>query len=107
MIDFDRFWAEAGCWPGLNREETEAQRGQLEVWLQSHPNARSRFDTTVVPGVNSQPRVTGKQIAAWERKHGVRLPEVLREAFARQDGGFVRENALRILPLAEIVNPDE
>jgi len=107
MIDFDRFWAEAGCVPGLSRDDTKAQLGQMEAWLQSLPGASGQFDMSLVPGMNPGPGVSSEQIAAWESEHGVRLPEVLREALARQDGGFVRETQFRILPLAEIDNPDD
>src|SRR5260221_13222498 len=99
MIDFDRFWAQPGCGPGLSREETEAPFGQMGAWLQSLPGATGKFDMSLVPGMNPGPGVSAQQIAAWEREHAVRLPEVLRQALAPQDGGFGRETGFRILPL--------
>lgn len=107
MIDFDQFWAEAGIWPGLNREDTEAERAQLEVWLQSHPEARDEFDESLQSNNDVLPGVTDEQIATWESEHDVRLPEVLRQGLARQNGGFVRDNPIRVLPLAEIEPLDD
>jgi hypothetical protein len=65
-------------------------------------------DPGTLPGMTeeqTQPGVSDEQIAAWERDRGVRLPDVLREALRRQNGGFVgdEETGCRILPLDRIV----
>jgi hypothetical protein len=107
MIDFDRFWAEPGSFPGMTREQAEAQLRQMGAWLESLPGASGKFDMSMVPGLTAAPGVTDEQIAAWESEHGVSLPQVLRQALMRRNGGFVRETQFRILPLEEIDNPDE
>ena len=107
MIDFDRFWAEPGSFPGMTREQAEAQLRQMGAWLESMPGAIGKFDMSMVPGMTAAPGVTGEQIATWESDHGVPLPLVLREALMRRNGGFVRETQFRILPLEEIDIPDE
>jgi hypothetical protein len=107
MIDFDRFWAEPGSFPGMAREQAEAQLRQMGAWLESMPGASGKFDMSMVPGMTAAPGVTGQQIAAWESEHGVALPEILRDALTRRNGGYVRETQFRILPLEEIDNPDE
>lgn len=78
----------------------------MGAWLTSIPGAVGQFDKSLVPGLAVGPGLTGQQIAAWENQHGVRLPELLRSALSRQDGGFVRGTQFRILALAEITNPD-
>jgi hypothetical protein len=57
----------------------------------------------------SQPGVSDEQIAAWEHKQGLRLPDVLREALRRQNGGFVgdEQNGLIIQQLDRIVPMEE
>ena len=86
MIDFERFWAAGG--PGgfgeLPDDEFEAD-GFEEVH----------------PGVDSE------TIRAWEAEHRVTLPELLRNALAIQNGGFVRNAPMEILPLEEIAPVDE
>jgi hypothetical protein len=92
MIDYDRFWADPDCLPGMTRDQTEkALREQLGEMFEAYMAKRQ-------PG----PGVTPAQIKAWESQRRVRLPEVLRQALARQDGGHVRGTFFRILPLAEI-----
>ncbi len=83
MIDYDLFWAK--------------------------PAAVIQPPTTHVPGLTPGPGRTEEQFADWEQAYGVRFPEVLRQAFARQDGGFVGENEtwFRVLPLDEIDYVDE
>jgi hypothetical protein len=93
MIDYDRFWAEAGCLPGMTSEQTEKCLRQQLGGI-----GFDAFMAERMPG----PAVTAAQIEAWEADRGVRLPEVLRHAFSRQDGGYVRGSQFRILPLAEI-----
>jgi hypothetical protein len=51
--------------------------------------------------------VTPEQIEAWEAEAGVRLPDVLRQALARQNGGYVIDTQFRILPLEKMVTPDD
>jgi hypothetical protein len=106
MIDFNRFWAERGCGPGMSREQTEEYLAQMGTWLQSLPGASGKFDASLIPGMNPGPGVKDAQLADWERGRGVCFPQVLRQAFAQQDGGFVRETQFRILPLDEIENPE-
>jgi hypothetical protein len=104
VIDFERFWAEPGI-PGMSRDQAEAQLRQMGTWLESLPGASGKFDMAQVPGMTTRPGVTAEQIADWEKAHRVRLPEVLRQALARQNGGFVRETRFQILPLEKIQNP--
>jgi tetratricopeptide (TPR) repeat protein len=54
-----------------------------------------------------RPGVDQEVVQTWERKHGVRLPELLRLALARQNGGYVFDSQLQILPLQEIRTPDD
>jgi hypothetical protein len=105
MIDFDRFWAEAGCLPGLGKEETEAQLRQMAAYFGQFGSGSP--DLTGVPGLNPGAGVTGERLDTWEHENGVRLPDVLRQALQRQDGGYLRDSQFRILPLAEIAVPDE
>jgi len=89
----------------LGQEESEAYMQQLaEHYV---PFDGSLFDSSLDPMFTPGPGVTEEQIAAWEAERGVRLPDVLRQALALQDGGYVRETALRVLALAEIRPPDE
>jgi hypothetical protein len=104
MIDFNRFWAEEGCLPGMSKAQSEAYVRDLA----SEQGVTAEELSKSFPHLSRKrrPGVTTENIRNWERKRGVRLPEVLREAFARQDGGFVRETTFRILPLAKIAPPD-
>jgi hypothetical protein len=104
MIDFDQFWAEPGCLPGISKEQSEAYLRQL---VDQYGPGAAAFDPSVDSMLHPGPGLTTEQIAAWESEHGVQLPEVLRQAFARQNGGFVYDTHLRILPLEEIANPDD
>jgi hypothetical protein len=104
MIDFDQFWAEPGCLPGISKEQSEAYLRQL---VDQYGPGAAAFDPTVDSMLHPGPGLTAEQIAEWESEHGVRLPVILREAFARQNGGFVYDTHLRILPLEEIAKPDE
>jgi hypothetical protein len=54
-----------------------------------------------------QPGVTAADIAEWEDQHGLTLPKLLRELLALQDGGMVQHEPIRVLPLDEMVPPDE
>jgi SMI1 / KNR4 family (SUKH-1) len=99
MIDFDRFWEEPGCLPGMSKDETEAQVQQMAAML-------GQTDYDMPEGTEPGPAVTTEQIEAWQRARGVRLPEALRHAMATQDGGYVRDSHFRVLPLDEIANPD-
>jgi len=93
MIDYDRFWAEAGCMPGMTREQTEKYLRQQLGGIEFEAVMGKR-----TPG----PAVTAAQIEAWEGQRGVRLPEVLRQALGQHNGGYVRGTQFRILQLAEI-----
>ena len=91
----------------MTREQAEAQLGEMGAWLQSMPGASGKFDISLVPGMTAAPGVTGDEIAGWEGEHGVPLPQVLRDALSRQNGGFVRDSEFRVLPLSEIERPDD
>jgi SMI1 / KNR4 family (SUKH-1) len=104
MIDFNQFWAEPGCLPGMSPEETQAFVQQMAAHFQ--PQGGASFDPTG-DLINPGPGLTADQISTWEGERGVRLPDVLRQAFAKQNGGFVLNTQLRILPLEEIANPDD
>jgi hypothetical protein len=105
MIDFDHFWMEAGCMPGLSKGETEAQLRQLKAHYGNIEGLLAGIQNR--PGMEPRPGVTAQQIEDWERERGVRLPDVLRQAMARQNGGYVYRSHIRILPLAQIANPEE
>jgi hypothetical protein len=109
MIDFTRFWAEAGCAPGLNREETEALLRQLAERYGQPSGSPVSFDsyTELAPGMSPGAGITADRAAEWEGTHGVVLPVVLRQALAVQDGGYMRDTHFRILPLDEIDIPDD
>jgi hypothetical protein len=97
MIDYGRFWAEAGCLPGMTRLQTENYlKSQLGA-----PASGSGFEARM-PHHTPGPGATSAQVEEWERRRAVRLPEVLRLALGRQNGGYVRGTQFRILPLAEI-----
>ena len=100
MIDFNQFWAEPGCAPGMSKEGTEAY---LEQKMGGMPLAALVPEGMFEPG----PGVTAEEIAAWEQERGVRLPDVLRQALARQNGGYVRDNQFRVFPLEEMIPPDD
>ncbi|HLW67131.1 MAG TPA: SMI1/KNR4 family protein [Gemmataceae bacterium] len=103
MIDFDQFWAEPGCFPGMGAEETKAYMQQLAE--QFGPQGAAAFNPTSDPMLNPRPGLSPEEIAAWESERGVQLPAVLREVYARQNGGFVYDTHLRLLPLEEIASP--
>ncbi len=98
MIDYDRFWAEPGAAPGMTEAETLQYLEQLAPWAQETGIPLEALTGGLRPG----PGVTDEQVAAWEGERGVRLPEVLREALRRQDGGYVRNCHVRVLPLDQI-----
>ncbi len=85
MIDFDRFWTDSNFPPGYEEEY-------------GPPDAA---DAKAPPGI------TAEEIAAWEREHGVTLPEPLCTALGLRDGGYVRNTSIAISPLAEIVPVDD
>jgi hypothetical protein len=105
MIDFDQFWAEAGCAPGLSKEETEAQLRQMAAFFGQFGSGTP--GPSAFPGLSPGPGVTAEQLDAWDHEHGVRLPDILRHALQRQDGGYLRDNRFRIFSLAEMAPPDE
>ena len=61
------------------------------------------------PGIRKKIRsgVLREDIETWERKRGVRLPDVLRSALAKQNGGYLFESQIEILPLQRICKPGE
>jgi hypothetical protein len=80
MIDFDRFWMK-----GNSPYEDESAGAEGEV-----------------------PRgVTAQEILSWEREYGVTLPEPIRTALSRRNGGFVRNAPIAVLPLDQIVPVDD
>jgi hypothetical protein len=105
MLDFDTFWAEAGCLPGLSREQTEDQLRQMAAYFGQFVSGTP--DLSDSPGLNPGPGLTAEQLDAWEQENGVRLPDALRHALQRQDGGYLRDNRFRIYSLAEFRRPDE
>jgi hypothetical protein len=99
MIDYDRFWTERGTSPGTS--------SGIPTITFPPPAGFRPFDPLDIPGMNPGPGRTPEQIAECERELGVRLPEVLRQAYARQDGGFVRDTEFRVFPLDEIAAPED
>ena len=87
MIDFGRFWLDGG----RDYDEFEAEEC-IDV---------DEMEAETPPGVSD------KQIAAWEKRHGVKLPELLRSALAIRNGGSVRNTSLDILPLEQMAPVDE
>lgn len=87
MIDFERFWMEGG------RDDDEFEEEECVD--------EDELDAEAPPGVSD------KQIAAWEKKHRVKLPEVLRKALAMQNGGSVRNTSIDVLPLEQMAPVDE
>src|SRR4029078_12300655 len=51
--------------------------------------------------------VSEKQLEAWEKKNGVRLPKVLREALTVRNGGQIRHNDFTLLPLEEFAGLEQ
>lgn len=86
MIDFKRFWMDGGRYDGDFEDDDEI--------------ANQTGDET-------PPGLSKKQIAAWEKKHGVKLPEVLRKALAIRNGGCVRNSSIDVLPLEQIEPVDD
>jgi SMI1 / KNR4 family (SUKH-1) len=77
MINFDKFWDESG----------------------EHDDDYAAYGRDPEP---PQPGVTANEIQTWEQTHGVALPQALREALVRQNGGVVRYSSVRIQSLANI-----
>ncbi len=52
MIDFDRFWHEPGCKPGLSKEETEQQQAAgmaMFMQMRERPHAEHPLDPAGMP----------------------------------------------------------
>lgn len=81
MADFDRFWSE-----------------------RNSPYDDEDPDAT---GPEPPPGATEGEIVAWERAHGVTLPEPIRTALGLRDGGYVRNATIQVLPLDQIVPVDD
>jgi hypothetical protein len=104
MIDFDRFWADPGAAPGMTEAETLQHLEQMASWAQQQGiPLEALYSKSLYPGEG----VTDEQVAAWEAERGVRLPEVLREALRRQNGGYVRNCHVRVLPLDQMCPGDD
>jgi len=86
----------------MSKEETEAYLKRAQE-MSGMPLAALVPEGALDPGAG----VTAEEITAWEQEHGVRLPDVLRQALARQNGGYVRDSQFRVWPLEEIVPPDD
>lgn len=82
MIDFQRFWMDGGREYDDLEEEERVDEDELEA--------------EAPPGASEQ------QIAAWEKKHRVKLPELLRKALAVRNGGSVRNTSIDVLPLDQM-----
>jgi SMI1 / KNR4 family (SUKH-1) len=99
MLDPKRFWAEsAGAMPG----DPTSQLGQLQAM---YMQLGQQTDTTgsEFGGIwPSEQGVTSEQMAAWEKKHCVKLPELFREVFRQQNGGGVRDSEVFINALGGI-----
>jgi hypothetical protein len=54
-----------------------------------------------------RPGITQEKVAAWEARHGVALPKVLRAALKRQNGGLVRYSTVRVLPLEKMAPAED
>src|SRR5690348_6083710 len=87
MIDFEHFWMEGGRDYDDIEEEECVDEDELEA--------------------EAPPGASEKQIAAWEKKHRVKLPELLRKALAIQNGGSVRNASIDVLPLEQMAPVDE
>jgi hypothetical protein len=109
MIDYDHFWAKPGSVPGMSGEDSREHLEMSAAALQQSLGIPGAFDWSMIPGMNPGPGRTPEQIAECERELSVRLPEVLRQAYARQDGGYVldTEFPFRVYPLDEIDTPDD
>ncbi len=86
MIDFERFWMDGG------RDYDEFEEECVD---------EDAIEAEMPPGVSD------KQIAAWEKRHGVKLPDLLRKSLAIRNGGSVRNTSLDILPLEQMAPVDE
>lgn len=86
MIDFERFWMDGGRDYDDIEEEECVDEDELDA---------------------EAPGVSDKQFAAWEKKHRVKLPELLRQALAIQNGGSVRNTSIDVLPLEQMAPVDE
>jgi hypothetical protein len=84
MIDFNKFWV-IGNSPYADDDGESPEEG----------------DSFVPPGVSAD------EILNWEQFHGVSLPEPIRTALCRRNGGFVRSAPIQILPLNEMVPVDD
>jgi hypothetical protein len=81
MIDFDRFW--------MDRPDPYADEDADEAVAEAPPG------------------VTAEEIRAWEEEHGVTLPEPIRAALGRRNGGAVRNTTIEVLPLDRIAPVDD
>jgi len=86
----------------MSKEETEAYLKRAQE-MSGMPLAALVPEGALDPG----PGVTAEEIAAWEQERGVRLPDVLRQALARQNGGYVRDSQFRVWPLEAMIPPDD
>jgi hypothetical protein len=59
------------------------------------------------PGAEIGPPVTEDEVHAWEQKRGVKLPEVLKQAYGQQSGGYVLGTDICLLPLHEVEPVEE
>ncbi|HUY89063.1 MAG TPA: SMI1/KNR4 family protein [Pirellulales bacterium] len=87
MIDFQRFWMDGG------REYDDLEDDE-------------DFDEEAADA-EAPPGVSENQIAAWEKKQGVKLPELLRTALGLRNGGCVRNTSIEVLPLEQMQPVDE
>jgi hypothetical protein len=90
----------------MGREESEEYMAQMQAMFQAQ-GAQVMGPSSEESAQDPGPGVTQEQIDTWERERGVRLPDVLRQALSRQNGGYVYDTQISVLPLAKISCPDE
>lgn len=66
------------------------------------------FDSFWAPlDEESRPGVSEAAIRDWEQTQGVLLPSLLRQAYLLRNGGYVRHTDVEILPLCDLVPPED
>ena len=97
--DRDDFWVEPGCAPGMDRDRTEVYLRRIGAAYRERGN--DLFGEAFVAQARSplyppRPGPDEAAIGAWDRKHRVRLPAILRDALHVQDGGYVMGTRLQL-----------
>jgi len=102
MLDPKRFWAEWAESTGAMPGDPTSQLGQLQAMYMQLGQQAGTTGAEFGGMWPSEQGVTSEQMAAWEKKQGVKLPGLIREVFQQQNGGGVRDSEVLINALGGI-----